>query len=120
MQNEACSIDVLKTIPLDVREWGTEAGYDRMTIGATAYSGASSPQGVTVQAGTSISWVTDGTVTGAGFTICVDPYVSCYPTPAPTQPTAAPTQLPTAAPTAAPTEVPTGGCFASGFFQVLQ
>eukprot|EP00036_Acanthoecidae_sp_10tr_P017367 CAMPEP_0206307582 /NCGR_PEP_ID=MMETSP0106_2-20121207/11408_1 /ASSEMBLY_ACC=CAM_ASM_000206 /TAXON_ID=81532 /ORGANISM="Acanthoeca-like sp., Strain 10tr" /LENGTH=479 /DNA_ID=CAMNT_0053738575 /DNA_START=320 /DNA_END=1756 /DNA_ORIENTATION=+ len=116
--NERCTIRVLKTIPLDVREWNTETTHDRLTIGGTSFSGSNTPNGRVVTEGETLTWSTDGTVVQAGWTICADPYESCYPTPAPTAPTASPTFAPTAVPTTTPTASPTGGCFASGFFEV--
>ena len=50
----------------------TEARYDFLTIGGKKYDGKNAPNGVTVVAGETIEWVSDGSTTHQGFTICFD------------------------------------------------
>ena len=50
----------------------TEARYDFLTIGGITYDGVNAPNGVTVVAGETIDWVSDGSTNYQGFTICFD------------------------------------------------
>ena len=43
---------------------------DDVTIGSTRYCGSLGPNGVAVAAGSTFSWRSDGSVIGAGWTIC--------------------------------------------------
>jgi hypothetical protein len=55
---------------LQVSTFNTESCCDRITVGGTSYSGSSGPSGVSMSAGQTMSWYTDGSVTSSGFTIC--------------------------------------------------
>lgn len=74
--NESCKIvvNVSAAVPLDVKEFATEAGYDKMTIGCQRFSGAVGPQGVTPTG--DITWASDENTgalywnTKAGWKIC--------------------------------------------------
>jgi len=77
--NQKCEIavNVSAAVPLDVKEFATEAGYDEMVIGCQRFSGAVGPQGVTPTG--DITWASDDQVhiygdidgnTKAGWKIC--------------------------------------------------
>ena len=48
-----------------------EAGYDHLIIDEVEFDGASCPQGVAVDASTTITWISDGSVQGDGWEVCV-------------------------------------------------
>ena len=85
--DEACEITVLATAGFLHVEFDTESEFDILTVGGVAYSGESGPDGVVVAlTGKSmlVSWRSDGTTTGNGWTVCWVPTAS---------PTASPTTL---------------------------
>jgi len=51
----------------------TEAGYDKLTVGRTQYSGTVGPQGVIVVEADVISWSSDSSVVRSGWKICLGP-----------------------------------------------
>ena len=74
---EACTIAVLEDGLLTATEWAVEIPNpshgcisDYVTIGSTRYCGSLGPNGVAVAAGSTFSWRSDGSVIGAGWTIC--------------------------------------------------
>jgi hypothetical protein len=91
--NERCTFTALRSFMLSVDEWDTETFYDTFTINSVVYSGAQSPVGVTVAAGTNFTWSSDGSVTNDGFTLCADgtaaPTVPATPAPTSAAPTPA-------------------------------
>jgi len=68
--DESCKIavNVSAAVPLDVKEFATEAWYDQFVIGCQEFSGAVTPQGVTPSG--DITWASDGSVTDVGWKIC--------------------------------------------------
>ena len=71
--DERCSILVNAAGTLTATSFDTEAGYDHVTLGGTEYSGATGPNRVSVAQNTVFTWVSDGSVTKAGWTICLTP-----------------------------------------------
>jgi len=62
------AVNVSAAVPLDVKDWATEAWYDKLNIGCEVYTGAQSPQGVTPNG--DIAWDSDASVTERGWKIC--------------------------------------------------
>lgn len=56
--------------------FSTEIGYDKLTLNGEAYSGQT-PEGKSVVAWTNISWISDESVSGSGWELCLDPLPSC-------------------------------------------
>ena len=48
----------------------TESGYDQLTIDGVDYEGTDCPEGVDLTEGSTISWVSDGSMSGDGWEIC--------------------------------------------------
>ena len=72
--NAACSIQINRAGRLSATAFSTEMGYDIVTIGSQSYSGTGGgPRDLVVAAGTMMTWTTDRSVTGAGWTICFVP-----------------------------------------------
>ena len=69
--DEACTIQVNAAGYLTATEFDTESGYDFVTIGGTRYQGRSGPLAVAASAGSTFQWQSDGSVTNAGWTICL-------------------------------------------------
>ena len=69
--NERCTIAVNAAGTLTATSFSTESGYDYVTIGGQRFSGSTGPRGVSVAAGSSFSWHTDGSVTRSGWVICL-------------------------------------------------
>jgi len=69
--DEACTIQVNAAGYLTATEFDTESGYDFVTIGGTPYQGGIGPHGVAASAGSAFQWQSDGSVTNAGWTICL-------------------------------------------------
>jgi hypothetical protein len=69
---EDCAITVTghQAVALLVTAFSTESDYDSLTVAGLPYSGSSSPDGVQVAAGTTITFTSDGSVTRPGFEIC--------------------------------------------------
>jgi hypothetical protein len=123
--NQDCNIQVNLPTGLDVVAFDTESGYDRLTLHGTIYQGnGAGLQGVTMAAGETMQFHTDGSVLRSGFAICsgtlsTNSPTTVAPTTSPTtsSPTtatptvspssAAPSVSPTKNPTSAPTESPT-------------
>ena len=72
---EACTIRVGAAGTLTATQFDTETGYDYITIGGIRYEGSTGPTGVAVAAGSTFTWLSDGSVTRAGWTIC--PGIRC-------------------------------------------
>jgi hypothetical protein len=73
--NERCTIEVLRDVDLFLPpgdEFGIEGGFDGFDQinGPFDADRSSEIEGVTVQAGSTIVWSTDGSVERAGFTLC--------------------------------------------------
>ena len=71
--NEACTIRVGAAGTLTATQFDTESCCDQVTIGATRYNGSTGPYGVVVAAGSTFTWISDYSVTNAGWTICLTP-----------------------------------------------
>ena len=69
---EKCQISATVQGVLKVEHFRTEEDFDKLTVGATAYSGDSSPDCVAVDPTTSISWSADDSTTEAGWELCLD------------------------------------------------
>ena len=69
--DEQCTIRVLSSGTLTATFFDTENRFDTITIGGTSYSGTAGPVGVAVAAGSYFTWRSDGSVTRAGWTICL-------------------------------------------------
>merc|ERR1712232_1531416 len=121
--NENCIILVNDTAlkSIVVHQFRTERGYDVLTVNDQGYSGGDGPDGVMPRG--RIVWKTDGSVSQAGWRLCMNDVptpapTTAAPTLAPTLPTSSPTPWPkTAAPTSeaeptnSPTNVPTQAIF---------
>jgi len=68
--NVGCKIAVNTSaaVPIYVKEFETEAYYDKLIVGCQEFSGVIIPDGVTPDA--DIEWVPDGSVVEAGWKIC--------------------------------------------------
>ena len=77
---EECSVEVLGSGVLNAVLFDLEAssacGNDYILIGGIRYCGTTGPSNLAVDANTSITWSTDTSVVGAGFTICWAPATS--------------------------------------------
>ena len=74
--DQACSIKVLSVgagEKLGSIAFNTESGYDKLTIGGTAYSGTLGPGGVAVSNNDVMTWSSDGTSVETGFQVCLLP-----------------------------------------------
>jgi hypothetical protein len=69
---EYCTFRAEVSMTVTTTVFGTESGYDFITIGGTRYSGSTGPMNVQVAAGSTVTWNSDGSVTGTGFQICTD------------------------------------------------
>ena len=82
--NERCTIEVLASGQLSsVGIFDTESNYDYLTINGHRYQGSSGPSSVAVDAGSSFTWRSDTSTTGAGWTLCLTPYGDSLPIPSP-------------------------------------
>ncbi len=80
--SQTCTINVLQNLTLAVVDFSTESQYDELNVNGIDYSGGIDSggidysgffnvlDGVTVRAGTVITWVSDGSVVDNGFEIC--------------------------------------------------
>jgi hypothetical protein len=69
--SQSCVISVLGNVgAITVEAFSTESGYDKLTVNGMAYSGSAGPQGVTPTPSVNITWLSDGSVTKAGWKIC--------------------------------------------------
>ena len=71
--NEACEIRVGSAGTLDATEFNTETGYDYITLLDERYEGTTAPHNIPVQDGQNFSWLSDGSITNTGWTICLTP-----------------------------------------------
>ena len=69
--DEACTIQVNAAGCLTATEFDTESGCDFVTIGGTPHQGGIGPDGVAASAGSAFQWQRNGSVTNAGWTICL-------------------------------------------------
>jgi hypothetical protein len=93
--NERCTIRALLPVTLSVPYFNTESGFDFVTVGGVPYSGTNGPAGITIAAGSTMTWASDASVTTGGFTICAS-YTGNVPPalPALTPPPSPPPPLP--------------------------
>ena len=68
--NEDCTIKALRSLVVNATEFGTEFGWDYLTIDGTLYHGSEGPQGLPVDPDAELTWSSDGSVTRTGFTVC--------------------------------------------------
>ena len=71
---ERCTIRSEGNGTLLVSDFSTESCCDRIEVGGNRYAGsgrANGPEGVSMSAGQTMTWYTDGSVTRQGFTICI-------------------------------------------------
>lgn len=72
--NEACVVRADATMTVTATEFDVEShsscSYDSLTIGGSQYCGSVGPQGVTMEAGSTMTWSTDFSVNAAGFVVC--------------------------------------------------
>ena len=68
--NERCTIRAGTSLSVTATYFDTESGFDRISIGSTQWSGSSGPLSVLMNAGSVMTWYTDGSVARGGFTIC--------------------------------------------------
>ena len=74
--SETCTFTVGGTFALAATSFNTEASYDILTVDDVSYSGqgiAFGPECVPVTPASTITWVTDSSVTNIGWTVCVAP-----------------------------------------------
>ena len=76
--NERCTFIVKKDIAVFSVAFMTEGYYDRLVVNGIPYSGSlnnsqSGPNGIQLSAGSNITWESDVSVGGTGFTVCVVP-----------------------------------------------
>ena len=89
--DESCTFQVARSAVLSVRLFVTEENLDMLTVnGQHSYSGTSGPDGLSVQAGESISWKADLTNEFQGFEICLAAESSGSPATASRSPTSRP------------------------------
>ena len=69
---EYCTFRAEVSMTVTTTVFGTESCCDFITIGGTRYSGSTGPMNVQVAAGSTVTWNSDGSVTGTGFQICTD------------------------------------------------
>lgn len=70
--NEQCTIDVLGAgVIASCPTFNTESCCDHIDMAGQRYSGSSCPQGVYVFGPGAVSWTSDSSVTGGGWTICL-------------------------------------------------
>ena len=75
--NEACTIRVGAAGTLTATEFHTESCCDYVNISDILYRGNTGPNGVAVAAGSTFAWGSDGSVTNAGWTICLGKMRCC-------------------------------------------
>lgn len=68
--NQVCTIAIDDSLaePIVVKDFQTEAKYDKLIVNGNAYSGKAGPDGIVPQG--SISWSSDGSVHQTGFNLC--------------------------------------------------
>ena len=75
--NEACTIRVDAAGTLTATQFHTESCCDYVNISGILYRGSTGPNGVAVAAGSTFAWGSDGSVTNAGWTICLGKMRCC-------------------------------------------
>jgi hypothetical protein len=80
LNDEWCEFTVLRNASIYSHEFNTEGYFDNLTVSGVDYSGTTGPNGVNVVAGESITWSTDGSIVGQGFTVCVTGAPTVSPT----------------------------------------
>jgi hypothetical protein len=71
--NERCGIQVRTAIVLTTPYgFSTESCCDHLTVNGVAYSGTQGPAGIVVEAGGTITWSSDQSITSSGWTVCAD------------------------------------------------
>ena len=93
---ESCTVRADTTLWVSATEFDTENRYDRITIGGRAYSGRSGPSNVQMNAGSVLTWRSDGSVTRPGFVICASTAQVPFPPPPPSPPPPSPSPPPPA------------------------
>jgi len=90
--HEECRISILRTGSVSSTHFDTESGFDFLTLNGQSYSGTAGPNGVSVHAGSVMTWTADYSVTHGGWKVClVNDDLTMPPTPDPTPlPTPAP------------------------------
>jgi hypothetical protein len=83
--SERCEVQALVNMTVFASEFATETNYDRLVIANSRYSGSSGPMALTMNAGDTLYWYSDGSVHNVGWTICQTPSP-----PSPTMPPFAP------------------------------
>ena len=68
---EDCTIRVTEAGTLTATQFDTESCCDHVNISGTLYRGSTGPDGVAVAAGSTFTWLSDHSVTRAGWTICL-------------------------------------------------
>ena len=83
--NEGCVFEALRNTVLTVSEFDTESCCDRLSYGGVRFSGSgsSSLEGMRLDSGSTLQWITDSSIVRGGFTICG---VAAPPTPSPRPP----------------------------------
>jgi len=79
--NEICEIRTLQPLVATATEYDIEHGYDFLTVAGVKYMGADGPQGLQLDQGAELVWLSDFSVGKAGFTVCATP----VSTPAPSR-----------------------------------
>ena len=68
--NENCTVKAVRPLVVNAEEFGTEFGWDYLTIDGTQYHGSEGPQGLLLDPDAELTWSSDGSVTSTGFTLC--------------------------------------------------
>ena len=75
--NEACAVRADVTMTVTATEFGVESHsrceHDALTINWRKYCGSAGPQGVTMEAGSTMTWSSDYSNGGVGFVVCSVP-----------------------------------------------
>lgn len=64
-----CTFLIESSVVIEVLDFSTEAGFDKLVVNSVNYSGSESPHGV-LASGSSILWITDNDVVAAGWKLC--------------------------------------------------
>lgn len=67
---EMCTIRANVEVVLRTISFDAESCCDRLTVNSTRYTGVSGPSGITMSAGSVMTWETDHSVVRAGFIVC--------------------------------------------------
>lgn len=74
--DEQCTMAAPLPSVVTFAAFSTEIGYDQVTLNGASYSGQT-PEGKTMVVWTNISWISDESVSGGGWELCLDPLPSC-------------------------------------------